>query len=271
MMAPNQPFDLTLIEPIFRAVDKAAALIREHAANGLSVDTKPDGSPVTAADRGAEELLRARLAPLIPGAGFLGEEFGAEAGDGARWILDPIDGTKNYVAGIPYFATLLALEVEEKLVFGLVHAPALRQSWWAARGHGAWHADGCRPDDPQRRRLRVANTERLADAFVCHGGLRHFQTEGLWQPLAALVGDVRRTRGFGDWWGHVLVAEGKCDAMIDPRVALHDVAALKVIVEEAGGAMACRGDRWLVAGQRTVVISGVPAIAQALARRMFHR
>lgn len=256
------------VQAAFAAVGKAAAIVRRYAAEGIDVKTKPDGSPVTQADTQAEAAIRDHLSQAMPGCGFVGEELGSEAGNGDRWIIDPIDGTKNFVAGIPYYATLLALERDGVLVLGLVHAPALDTTWWAMRGGGAWRGTGFDRERGVWQRLAVSRVESLKTSFVCHGGLRYFQTEGLWERFSTIVSSVKRTRGFGDWWGHMLAAEGKCEAMIDPRVSLHDVAALRVIVEEAGGAVAKRGGGWFVPGEQTGLISGAPHVVAALQEQL---
>ncbi len=252
------------IDAAFGAVAKAAAIVRRHVTDGFEVRTKPDGSPVTAADTQAEAAMREHLTRAMPGCGFIGEEFGSDLGNGDRWIIDPIDGTKNFVAGIPYYATLLALERSGELVLGIVHAPALDTTWWAAPDCGAWRGAGLDREQGDWHKLQVSGAERLESSFICHGGLRYFQSEGLWEPFSTLVGRVARTRGFGDWWGHMLAAEGKCDAMIDPRVSLHDVAAVRVIVEAAGGAVNKRGGRWFVPGEQTGIVTGSPKVVTAL-------
>ena len=193
----------------------AISLTRFGAAD-LRVETKDDLTPVTDADRAVERALRARLALERPDEGVLGEEEGGGGGS-VRWILDPIDGTKNFARGIPVWATLLALEREGTIVCGVVSAPALGHRWWAARGAGAYR-DG--------ERLHVSTVGDLAAATVscAHG-----------RDLAALEPRVRHARGFGDFWQHMLVAEGAADAAVDARLSLWDVAAVAVIVREAGG------------------------------------
>jgi histidinol-phosphatase len=218
---PDLAFALTL-------ADLADELtMRRFRAGDLRVETKPDMTPVSEADRAVERALRDRIAAARPGHGVVGEELGDDAGAAAaRWILDPIDGTKNYVRGIPVFATLVALERDGGLALGVASAPALRRRWWAARGHGAF-ADG--------RPIRVSRVSDLADAHVCHASLGSWRKHGLQDRFLELAWRCGRTRGFGDFWSHVLVAEGAADVALEPEVDLWDLAALQVIVEEAGG------------------------------------
>lgn len=249
---------------------------------GLAVERKADASPVTRADRGSEEAIREVLRRATPELGVLGEEFGQEGDTRDRWVVDPLDGTRNFVAGLPYFATLIGLELDGELVLGVVHAAALGpgsgveapplgsdpaglgETWCAVRGQGAWGGTGTDPATVRRRRLRVSEVNDLSRAFLVHGGLVHFQKVGLWPAFGELVARVERTRGFGDWWGHVLVAEGRCDAMIEPAVAYHDVAAIRVLVEEAGGAFRTRGGVPLGTGFHEATISSNAALAGAL-------
>jgi histidinol-phosphatase len=185
-------------------------------ASDLQIETKPDLTPVTDADRTVERALRERIAAERPGDTVLGEEEGDEGGD-VRWILDPIDGTKNFSRGLPVWATLIALERDGAVVCGVVSAPALGHRWWAARGEGSWR-DG--------ERIAVSGVETLGDAAVsCAYGA----------DLAAFEPRVWHARGLGDFWQHVLVAEGALDAAIDARLSIWDYAAVTVIVEEAGG------------------------------------
>jgi histidinol-phosphatase len=198
--------------PAFRAAD-------------FAVETKADLTPVTEIDRSVERAVRHRVEAERPGEVVVGEEYGAEEGD-VRWIVDPIDGTKNFVRGIPVFGTLLALERGGEQVLGLASAPALGRRWWAVRGEGAF-ADG--------RRIRVSRIEALAEAQLCFGGLNGWRRAGRLEAFLDLAGRCKRTRGFGDFWMHMLVAEGAADVAAEPAVSLWDLAAVKVIVEEAGG------------------------------------
>jgi histidinol-phosphatase len=205
----------------------AVTLERFRAAD-LVVETKPDLTPVSEADRAVEQLLRKRVAEERPAHAVLGEEFGAGDGPAAttRWIVDPIDGTKNYVRGIPVYATLIALEREGALSVGVASAPALGRRWWAARGAGAF-ANGVP--------LRVSRVAKLEDAQLGHSSVSSWADHGLTERFLELERRCWRGRGFGDFWTHMMVAEGACDVAAEPEVSLWDVAAVQVIVEEAGG------------------------------------
>jgi histidinol-phosphatase len=194
----------------------------------LVVDTKADLTPVTETDRAVEEAIRARLRKERPRDSVVGEEMGAApATDGAtRWIIDPIDGTKNYVRGIPIFATLIAMERDGEMTVGVASAPALRRRWWAARGEGAF-ADG--------RPIHVSNLTRPEDGLLLIGGLTTWRRHGRLEDVLSLAATFGRTRGFGDFWMHMLVAEGAAEVATELEVSLWDLAAVQVIVEEAGG------------------------------------
>ena len=188
--------------PRFRAVD-------------LAVETKSDLTPVTDADRAVERALRERLAAERPDDAVLGEEEGGAAADGRLWVLDPIDGTRNFARGIPVWATLVALEHDGDPVVGVVSAPALGRRWWATRGGGAF-ADGAA--------IRVSRIASLDEAAVCgFAGYRSF-AERAWH-----------IRDFGDFWQHVLVAEGAVEVALDPMLSAWDIPAVALVVEEAGG------------------------------------
>jgi len=201
-------------------------------ADDLVVETKPDLTPVSEADRAVEQAMRERLADERPGDSIVGEEYGAVAGGARRWIVDPIDGTKGYVRGMPVWATLLALEESGSTTAGVVSAPALGRRWWAARGTGAFTLDG---PGGEPRRLRVSGVRELADAQLCFGGLEDWHKLGRMDALLELGSRCWRTRGFGDFWQYMLVAEGAAELCCDPLVSLWDLAAPRVIVEEAGG------------------------------------
>jgi len=225
----------------------AITLERFRAAD-LEIHTKPDLTPVTEADRAVEQVLRKRIAEERPGDGVVGEEFGAHEGGDARWIVDPIDGTKNYVRGIPVFATLIAVERDGTLTVGVVSAPALQRRWWAARGEGAF-ADG--------RPIRVSRVADLADAVLSHASLGAWEEQGLGDRFMALARRCWRTRGFGDFWSHMLVAEGAADVAAEPEVALWDLAALQVVVEEAGGRLTDLGGTARPDGGSVVTTNGL--------------
>jgi histidinol-phosphatase len=214
------------------AVDELT-LARFGAAD-LAVSAKPDQTPVSDADRAAEALVRARLGARRPDDAVLGEEFGAgETGraGGRRWVIDPIDGTKNYVRGVPVWASLIALLDGERAVVGVASAPALGRRWWAAVGDGAWlRVFGGAP-----RRLSVSKVADLATASLSYSSLRGWAGVGRQQEFVALLDRVWRSRGYGDFWSYLLVAEGAVDVAAEPELSLWDMAALAPIVTEAGG------------------------------------
>jgi histidinol-phosphatase len=197
----------------------------------LPIDHKRDQTEVTAADRDAEAAIRRRLAAARPEHAVLGEEEGMIGPQGSpwRWIVDPIDGTSNFVRGVPIWATLLALEHDGRVVVGVASAPALGRRWWAAAGHGAF-ADGAP--------IHVSDVAALTGAHLAYSDVGSFYEQGspaLGDALVALTRSVWRSRGLGDFWMHALVAEGAFDAAVEPIVSVWDLAALQIIVEEAGG------------------------------------
>jgi histidinol-phosphatase len=216
--------DLTLALELADLAD-AITLPRFRAAD-LVVETKPDLTPVSEADRAVERAIRERLATERPGEAVLGEEEGAGEAAAVRWILDPIDATKNYVRGIPVFATLIALERDGELALGVVSAPALGQRWWAARGEGAFAGE---------RRLQVSRVERLEDAVVTYTSAADFRERGLGAAFEQLTDSAWAPRGYGDFWQYMLLAEGAVDLAVETVAEVWDLAAPRVIVEEAGG------------------------------------
>jgi histidinol-phosphatase len=203
-----------------------AITMRHFRAVDLRVDTKPDLTPVTIADREVEQAIRSRLGQLLPEDAVVGEEYGVTGSGARRWVIDPIDGTKNYVRGVPVWATLIALQLDSYGQVGVVSAPALQRRWWAVRGEGAY-ADG--------RPIRVSGVGTLADAHLTYSSLDGWEKQGRLPGFLQLAREVWRTRGFGDFWSHAMVAEGGADIAAEPEVSLWDLAALQVIVEEAGG------------------------------------
>jgi histidinol-phosphatase len=204
----------------------------------LRVDTKPDLTPVSDADQAAERCLRDMIADQHPADGILGEEFGAELAGLRNWVIDPIDGTKNYVRGVPVWATIIALVTGDDITdsaaisLGVVSAPALGRRWWASRGHGAWMTSGGAP-----RRLTASGVNELSDASVSFSEWNDpaWDRDGCRASFEALIRNVWRSRAYGDFWSHVMVAEGIVDAAVEPELAAWDMAALVPIVEEAGG------------------------------------
>jgi histidinol-phosphatase len=194
----------------------------------LAVETKADSSPVTEADRAAEVAIRELIARERPGDAVLGEEMGSTGSGARRWFIDPIDGTVNFVQGIPVWATLLGLEVDGSMQLGAVSAPALGRRWWAERGEGAFAAA------PQGRgeRVHVSSVAALSGSGMSSASIADFPEP---ERVVGLAQKVKRDRGFGDFWSHMLVAEGACEVGLDPVVSVWDIAPLQVIVEEAGG------------------------------------
>ena len=221
--------DLRLAHVIADQVDSVT--MSRFKALDLRVETKPDLTPVSDADRTAEEVIRAQLARARPRDAIHGEEF-ADTGRGPRrWVIDPIDGTKNFIRGVPVWATLIALVDAGQPVLGLVSAPALGRRWWAANGSGAWTGKSL----AAATRLQVSGVTDLADASLSYSSLTGWEAQGRLDNLLDLTRKVWRTRAYGDFWSHVLVAEGAVDLSCEPELALHDMAALVPIVTEAGG------------------------------------
>jgi histidinol-phosphatase len=199
------------------------------------VEWKKDLSPVTIADREAEALLRARLLGAFPEDGFLGEESGDVAGSsGFRWIIDPIDGTRNFVRGIPIWGTLVGLEYKDEQIGGVVEVPALGQVYRALRGDGAYR---------NNRRIRVSDVAVLGEATLFHTSMAWFVRAGCADAFQELAKRVQTERGYGDFYGHMLVAQGSGELMVEQGVHAWDMAALKPIVEEAGGRFSDWDDR----------------------------
>ncbi|QTX06335.1 histidinol phosphatase [Agromyces archimandritae] len=220
---------------------------------GLDIRTKPDRSPVTEADLAVERAIRERIAETRPADGVFGEEFGIAGSASRQWIIDPIDGTANFLRGVPVWATLVSLAIEGVPVVGVVSAPAMRRRWWASRAAGAWTVESAaeagasgsgadaageaaeRPAVPGARRLRVSGVERLEDASLSFQSLAQWRDAGYLDRLLALSERVWRDRAYGDMWSYMLLAEGLIDITGEFDVKPYDLAALIPIVEEAGG------------------------------------
>jgi histidinol-phosphatase len=197
----------------------------------LKVSTKPDLTPVTDADQAVERAIRHRLAARRPADAVRGEEY-ADTGSGSReWVVDPIDGTKNFVRGVPVWATLIALLVDGVATVGVVSAPALGQRWWAAAGQGAY----ARSFNAAPRRIRVSAVAELADASLSYASLDGWARHGRLAEFVNLTQQVWRSRAYGDFWSYMLVAEGAVELAAEPELSLWDLAALAPIVTEAGG------------------------------------
>ena len=221
--------DLRLALVIADQVD--ALTMARFKAMDLRVETKPDTTPVTDADRAAEDLVRSVLAHSRPRDAVLGEERGSTGHGPRQWVIDPIDGTKNFVRGVPVWATLIALLDAGEPVVGVVSAPALGRRWWAARGTGAWTGRSL----ATATRLRVSGVRDLADASLSYSSLSGWEERGDLDRFLALTRTCWRTRAYGDFWSYMLVAEGAVDLACEPELALYDMAALVPVVTEAGG------------------------------------
>jgi histidinol-phosphatase len=215
------------------ACDEADGIARQAFRRDLEITTKPDRTFVTQADTAIERAIRARIAAAHPDHGLVGEEYGVEAGEAtSRWYIDPIDGTHNFVRGVPLFGTLLAVERDGELQAAVLSAPALRERWWARRGGGAW-ARSAGDDAP--RRITVSTVAEIGDAQVFYGSGEEIASSGRAPGFRDLLGSVWRERGFGDFWGYALLAEGAAEAMVEVGLSSWDAAAPTVLVEEAGG------------------------------------
>jgi histidinol-phosphatase len=216
----------------FRLADEADAITTTRfLAGDLLVEAKPDLTPVTDADRAVEQAIRTVIAEQRPADAFLGEEYGVTGNGPRRWVVDPIDGTKNFVRGVPVWATLIALQHDGRSVVGVVSAPALGRRWWASAGAGAWAGGALQ----QRRRCEVSRVAALSDASLSYSSHAGWQKQNRLAGFTRLLDAAWRTRAYGDFWSHILVAEGAIDAAFEPEVSLWDLAALAVIVTEAGG------------------------------------
>ncbi|MEP6599965.1 MAG: histidinol-phosphatase [Actinomycetota bacterium] len=221
--------DLALAQALADLADPIS--LARFGAVDLHVDTKPDLTPVSDADRAVEDAIRTRLIAVRPDDAVSGEEYGATGSGARRWVIDPIDGTKNFVRGVPVWATLIGLLQDDDAVVGVVSAPAIGRRWWAARGRGAWvSALGAAP-----RRLGVSAVAELSDASLSYASLAGWAGCGLRGAFMALTDQVWRTRAYGDFWSYMLVAEGAVDIAAEPELSLWDMAALAPIVTEAGG------------------------------------
>ncbi len=214
------------LEAAVEAARAAGRIALAYYRTGFEVTLKPDASPVTQADREAEEAIVGLLARAFPDHGFLGEELGARGPSDVRWIVDPIDGTRNFVRRIPIWATLIALEEHGEITVGVMHNPVTGDLYTARRGAGAF-VNG--------ERLRVSDVADLGRGFFVHAGLGLVRKTPYWDGLLRLVDATDRQRGFGDYLGYALLAEGKAEIYAEVDIKPWDVAACKIVVEEAGG------------------------------------
>ena len=214
------------------AREAGAITLRYFCQSNYAVELKRDQSPVTIADREAERHLRERIAALFPGDAILGEEFGERPGDsGYRWILDPIDGTKSFISGVPLYGTLVGVEFERRSLAGVIHIPALHETVYACEGEGAMFVRGNGAPSP----ARVSRTSRLCDALFCTSEVRSFARSGRREAYDEFDRACRLARTWGDCYGYLLVATGRADIMVDPLMNVWDCAALQPIIEQAGG------------------------------------
>ncbi len=214
------------LDAAVEAARAAGVIALGHFRRGVEVALKADATPVTRADREAEQAIVEILGRAFPGYGVLGEEFGGSGSTEVRWIIDPIDGTRNFIRGIPIWATLIGLEERGEITVGVVHNPVTGELYTARRGAGAF-LNG--------ERIRVSPVQELGHAALIHGGLRLLRRSGRWDSFVRLVDATDRQRGFGDYAGYALVAAGKAEVYVEADLKPWDLAACKLLVEEAGG------------------------------------
>ena len=228
----------------------------------LEVEQKEDLSPVTVADREAEQLLRREIEASFPNDGIEGEEFGVQTGTSEfRWLLDPIDGTKSFVSGVPLFGTMVGVLCEDIPQIGVMEFPAIGESIYAARGQGAWHCRGGKPPIA----ARVSNVDLLSTGLFCTTGIESFASTGRLSIFQSLQQAARLTRTWGDCYGYLLVATGRAELMLDPVLNLWDTAALMPILEESGGTLTdFHGEKTIFGGE--AVATNGQLLAEVLAR-----
>ena len=228
-MATDYTDDLRLAHLLADDADSISA--DRFKALDLHVMTKPDLTPVSDADRAVEESIRRTLSRARSRDAITGEEEGSSGTSARRWIVDPIDGTKNYVRGVPVWATLIALAVEDEVVMSVVSAPQLGRRWWASKDQGSWTGKSLM----KATRNQVSDVRRLEDASLAYASLDGWEERGRLDDFMALMRRCWRTRGYGDFWSYMLLAEGAVDIAAEPELELYDMAALVPIVTEAGG------------------------------------
>lgn len=240
------------------AAEAAAKVIRHYWQHGAAVEIKSDATPVTVADREAELAIREVLSRALPEASIYGEEFGLDAGSHELlWLVDPLDGTKSFVRGTPFFSTQIALMYRGELVLGVSSAPVYCETMWARRGGGAF-LDG--------KRVTIADTTAMGQASISTGNLRSLTLDGRWQALGAMIRDSNRIRGYGDFCHYHLLARGGLDLVVESDLNILDIAALAVICREAGATVTDLRGKPLDL-DTTSLLAGVPAIhAEALSR-----
>lgn len=259
MTAAPEPLDLDAALAAAREAAAAAAeVITHYWKRGVAIELKDDATPVTVADREAELAIRKILTAALPAASIYGEEYGLDGDAGELlWLVDPLDGTKGFVRRTPFFSTQIALMHAGELVLGVSSAPIYGETMWARRDGGAW-LDG--------ERVRVAGTDSMAAASISIGNVRTLTTDARWSTLGRMIGESNRIRGYGDFCHYHLLARGSLDLVIESDVNILDIAALAVIVREAGGVFTDLHGAALDL-QTTSVLAGTPALhALALPR-----
>jgi histidinol-phosphatase len=230
LVADGYSDDLRLAHVLADAADDITS--KRFKAIDLRIETKPDLTPVSDADRAVEDQIRGTLKRARPRDAVIGEEYGKSGYSQRCWVIDPIDATKNFVRGVPIWATLIALMEDDEVVVGLVSAPALQRRWWAAKGGGAWTGRSL----TKASRMKVSEVTTLSDASFSYSSLHGWEERNRLGGFMEVSRSVWRTRAYGDFWSHMMVAEGAVDISAEPEVNLWDLAALQVIVQEAGGA-----------------------------------
>ena len=222
------------VEAALAWCDETDRIAMQHFRRDLEVQRKPDTTFVTIADKGVEQLVRERISAAFPGHGVIGEEYGTEAAEASvLWYVDPIDGTHNYIRGVPLFGTLLAVARDGELQAAVISAPALGDRWYAWRGGGAWVTGALRPEGA--RRITTSRIAALSDAQILFASATDLEQSGKAPGIRTLLAQAWRERGFGDFWGYTLVAEGGAEAMVEADLSVWDAAAPFLLVEESGG------------------------------------
>ncbi|HEY2826812.1 MAG TPA: histidinol-phosphatase [Pirellulales bacterium] len=220
----------------------------------LQVDLKQDATPVTIADREAEQLIRQRISAAFPDDALLGEELGEQPGKSSwRWIIDPIDGTKSFIHGVPLYAVLIGIDFQEQPRIGVIHLPALNHTVYAAAGQGAWQDRANKTRQP----VRVSQTKTLSHGLFLTSGVSGFHKRGAWPAFECLTKTAKLTRTWGDAYGYMLVATGQAAAMVDPQMSIWDAAALLPILQEAGGTFTDWQGRPTIAAGEGIATNGL--------------
>lgn len=248
---PSLADDLALARRLADAAD--AISLPRFRSGSLEISTKPDASHVTDADLAVERTLREILAAERPGDGILGEEYGTAGPADRQWILDPIDGTANFLRGVPNWATLISLAVDGVPMVGVASAPAFRKRWWAAEGSGAWLAE----DGQAPRRLRVSGVENLEDASLSFQSIAQWDDAGYLDQLIGLTRAVWRDRAYGDMWAYGLLAEGLIDIVGEFGVKEYDIAPFVILIREAGGRFSAIDGSDSIAARSSLASNGI--------------